>query len=198
MREPPSDDAPSPRAAEALRAFLVALGLPVDADPELRDTPDRVARAFRDELLDGYRSEPRDALVDALPSASEALVAVTHVAYASVCPHHMLPSTGVAHVGYLPGGRIVGLGSIVRLIEICAHRMVLQETLGQRIADALVEHLGARAAGVVLDASHTCMIARGERQHGAPVVTQSFAGAWRHDVAARGELLHAVTLGARR
>ncbi len=198
MRAPPPDDAPPSRAAEALRAFLVALDLPVDADPELRDTPARVARAFREELLDGYRCDPRDVLLETLPSASEALVAITHVAYSSVCPHHMLPSTGLAHVGYLPGGRIVGLGGIVRLIEVCAHRMVLQETLGQRIADALVEHLGARAAGVVLDASHTCMIARGERQHGSRVVTQSFSGAWRHDVVGRGELLHAVALGARR
>jgi len=198
VRAAHADDDPIARAAAAMRAFLVALDLPVDTDPELRDTPERVARAWRDELLDGYNATPREALVDALPSESEGLVSLAQITYTSVCPHHLLPSAGVAHVGYLPGGRIVGLGSVVRLVEICAHRLVLQETLGQQVADALVEHLGARAAGVVLDASHACMVTRGERQHEARVVTQSFSGAWRHDVGARAEFLHAVTLGARR
>ena len=181
-----------------MRAFLVALDVPVDADPELRDTPELVARAWRDELLEGYGTDAREALADALPSTSEGLVTLTEIRYTSVCPHHLLPSTGVAHVGYLPGGRIVGLGNLVRLVELNAHRLVLQETLGQRVADAMVEHLGARAAGVVLDASDSCMIARGERQHDARVVTQSFAGEWRHDVARRAEFLQSVAIGARR
>ncbi len=198
MRSPLPDDESLKRAAEAMRAFLVALDVPVDADPELRDTPERVARAWRDELLEGYFSDAREALADALPSTSDALVTLTEIRYASLCPHHLLPSTGVAHVGYLPAGRIVGLGNLVRLVELHARRLVLQETLAQRIADALVEHLGARAAGVVLDASHTCMITRGERQHDARVVTQSFAGEWRHDVARRAEFLQSVTIGARR
>ncbi len=197
MRDAPSDDRIH-RAAEALRAFLVALDLPVDRDPELRDTPMRVARAFADELLDGYARDPATPLADALPSESGELVMLGNITYASVCPHHLLPSTGLAHVGYLPGGRIVGLGALVQVVEVCAHRLVLQETLGQQIAAALVTHLGARAAGVVLEASHQCMVARGERQHGSRVVTQSFAGAWRDDVAARAEFLHAVTLGTRR
>ncbi len=195
MRAPPPPADPIARASAALREFLVALELPIGSDPELRETPERVARAFYDELLDGYRTDPAAPLADALPSSSDGLVALTHITYASVCPHHLLPSSGVAHVGYLPGGRIVGLGSIVRLVEVCAHRLVLQETLGQRIADALVEHLGARAAGVVLDASHLCMVARGERQAAARVVTQSFAGAWREGPAGRAEFLHAVSVG---
>ncbi len=195
MSDPGATDDPVTRAAAAVRAFLAALELPLDDDPELRETPERVARAFYDELLEGHRADPAAVLADALPSPSENLVALTNVTYSSVCPHHLLPSQGVAHVGYLPGGRIVGLGALVRLIEVCAHRLVLQEALGQRIADALVDHLGARAAGVVLDASHQCMAARGERRPGARVVTQSFAGAWRADPSARGEFLRAVPPG---
>lgn len=185
-------DDPTDEAARAVRAFLHALALPVDDDPELRDTPARVARAFADELLDGYRRDPAAALAGALPSASRDLVALRGVRYVSVCPHHLLPAEGVAAVGYLPGGRIVGLGDIVQLVETLAHRLVLQETLGAQIADALVAHLGARAGGVVLVARHACLSLRGERQGDAAVVTQSFAGAWRDDATARAEFLLAV------
>lgn len=185
-------DDPTDEAARAVRAFLHALSLPVDDDPELRDTPARVARAFADELLDGYRRDPAAALAGALPSASRDLVALRGIRYVSVCPHHLLPAEGVAAVGYLPGGRIVGLGDIVQLVEALAHRLVLQETLGAQIADALVAHLGARAAGVVLVARHACLSLRGERQGDAAVVTQSFAGAWRDDATARAEFLLAV------
>lgn len=187
MRDDPTDE-----AARAVRAFLQALSLPVDDDPELRDTPARVARAFADELLDGYRRDPAQALAGALPSASRDLVALRGIRYVSVCPHHLLPAEGVAAVGYLPGGRIVGLGDIVQLVEALAHRLVLQETLGAQVADALVAHLGARAAGVVLVARHACLSLRGERQGDAAVVTQSFAGAWRDDATARAEFLLAV------
>lgn len=178
-------------AARAMRDFIAAVGAPVSADPELAGTPERVARAFIDELLDGYRADPAVILGDALASTESGLIAVNGIAYASVCPHHLLPSLGRAHVGYLPGGRIVGIGTLVRLVEAYAHRMVLQEALGQHIADALVAHLGARAAGVILDAQHLCLAARGERQQGARVVTQAFAGVWRDDPIARAEFLAA-------
>lgn len=190
MREDPTAE-----AARAVRAFLHALSLPVDGDAELRGTPERVARAFADELLDGYRRDPAAALAGALPSASRDLVAVRGIRYVSVCPHHLLPAQGVAAVGYLPGGRIVGLGDLAQLVETLAHRLVLQETLGAQIAEALVTHLGARAAGVVLDARHACLSLRGERQADASVVTQSFAGAWRDDATLRAEFLRAVSPG---
>lgn len=182
-------------AARAMRDFLAAVGAPVDRDPELAGTPERVARAFIDELLDGYRADPAAVLGDALPTTETGLIAVNGIAYASVCPHHLLPSLGVARVGYLPGGRIVGIGALVRLLESFAHRMVLQEALAQQVADALVTHLGARAAGVVLDAQHLCLAARGERQAGARVVTQAFAGVWRDDPVARAEFVAATRVG---
>lgn len=182
-------------AARSMRAFLLALGLPVDDDPELAGTPERVARAFRDELLDGYRRDPAAALSAALPSTETGLVVVTGVRYASVCPHHLLPAWGVAHLGYLPGGRVVGLGALVEVLTAYAHRLVLQETLGRQVAVALVAHLGARAGAVVLDAQHACLCARGEREGAARVVTHSYAGQWVDDAAGRAEFLHAVSMG---
>jgi GTP cyclohydrolase I len=179
-------------AAQALRAFLLALGLPVDADPELSGTPERAARAWRDEFLDGYRHTPAAVLAEALPSSERSLVVLADVTFTTMCPHHLLPSVGRATLGYLPGGRIVGLGALVQLVECFAHRLVLQETLGRQIADALVERLGARAGGVVLEGRHACLSQRGERQAAAVVVTQSFAGRWADDVAARREFLDAA------
>lgn len=186
---------PAPDPARAVRDLLVGLGVDVDGDPELRGTPERVARVWRDELLAGYQVDPAALLADALATDERGLVTVTRITYASVCPHHLLPSWGVAHVGYLPGGRIVGIGTIVRLVDACARRLVLQETLGRQIAEALVAHLGARAAGVALDAAHACLSTCGERQAGARVVTHGFAGAWRDDVAGRYEFLRALPAG---
>jgi GTP cyclohydrolase IA len=181
----------------AMRDFLRALGQPVDEDPELRETPERVAQAFYDELLSGSRAHVADALADTLPTTEPGMVVLTNIAYATMCPHHLLPSTGVAHIGYLPGQHIVGIGALVRLVEVLSRRLTLQEAMGQRIADALVTYVGARASGVVLDASHMCMVARGERQTGARMVTQSFAGEWLLDVNARSEFQGAVSMGRR-
>jgi len=186
---------PVDEAARSMRAFLVALGLPVDDDPELAGTPERVARAYRDELLDGYRRDPAACLAAALPSRETGLVVVTGIRYASVCPHHLLPSWGSGHLGYLPDGKVVGLGSLVDVLTALAHRLVLQETLGRQVAEALHTHLGARAAGVVLDAQHACLCARGERESAARVVTHSYAGTWASDPLGRAEFLQAVSHG---
>lgn len=185
-------------ATEALRLFLRALGLPVDDDPELSGTPARAARAWRDELLDGYRRSPGDVLAEALPSSERSMVVLANVAFSSMCPHHLLPCVGRAAVGYLPGGRIVGLGALVQLVECFAHRLVLQETLGRQVAEALVDHLGARAAGVVIEGRHACLSQRGERQADGVVVTHAFAGRWSDEPAARREFLDAVAQAAGR
>ncbi len=174
-----------------MREFLRLLGVPLD-DPELAGTPERAARAYRDELLDGYQGSVQAVLSESLPTRDSGLVVVTRIPYASLCPHHFLPSSGYADVGYLPGGRVVGLGVLVRLVNTLAHRLILQESLGMELADALVTHLGARASGVVLRARHGCLADRGERASDARVVTQSYAGQWSQDPVARAEFLHAV------
>jgi GTP cyclohydrolase I len=184
----------APAAAEAIERFLDALGLPaaVRRSSDLSETPARVAEAWVGDLVDGYRVDPAAVLAEGSPSASRDLVAVTGIEFHSVCPHHLLPSRGVAHVGYLPGGRVVGFGQIVRLVDALAHRLVLQEDLARHVAEALVQHLGARGAGCVLDAEHLCLTVRGERRAGARVYAESYAGAMARESRLRCRFLAAI------
>lgn len=175
---------PSPAAAaDAVGRFLDALALPPDvrASGELAQTPRRVAEAWIEDLLDGYRRDPAEALAGAIPSRSRDLVAVTGIDFHSVCPHHLLPSRGVAHVAYVPGDRIAGFGQIVQLVDALAHRFVLQEDLARSIADALVRHLGARGAACILDAEQLCMTVRGGRRPHARAHADAFLGVMDRD-----------------
>ena len=174
-------------AADAVARFLDALDLPAEvrAGPDLVDTPRRVAETWAEDLLDGYRSDPAELLRATIPSAGNDLVAVTGIDYHSVCPHHMLPSRGVAHVGYLPGGRVVGFGQIVKLVDCLAHRLVLEEDLARQVAEALVRHVGARGAACVLEAEQLCMTVRGGRRSRARAHAEAFTGALARDGAAR-------------
>jgi GTP cyclohydrolase I len=174
-------------AADAIDRFLDALGLPPDARgaEDLAGTPRRVAEAWLEDLVDGYGREPAELLAGAIPSAGRDLVAVTGIDFHSVCPHHLLPSRGVAHVAYLPGGRVVGFGQIVKLVDALAHRLVLEEDLARQIADALVEHVGARGAACVLEAEQLCLTVRGERRVRARAHAEAWAGALAKDGPAR-------------
>ena len=178
-------------AADAIDRFLDALALPpeVRASQDLEGTPRRVAQAWLEDLVDGYRRSPAEILADAIPSSSRDLVAVTGIAFHSVCPHHLLPSRGVAHVAYLPGGKVVGFGQLVRLVDALAHRLVLQEDLARAIADALVAHLGARGAACLIDAEQLCMTVRGEKRAAARAHADAWAGALARDGAARRRFL---------
>ena len=180
--------------AGAVAEFLDALGLPaaVRGSAELAGTPARVAQAWTEELLDGYGAEPAAILAQGSGSEARALVALTGIEYHSVCPHHLLPSRGVAHVGYLPGGKLVGFGQLVQLVDALAHRLVLQEDLAQQVAAALVEHLGARGAGCVLEAEHLCLTVRGERRTQARAHAEGWAGVMAREPGARRGLLRAV------
>jgi len=188
-----------PRAARAIDDFLRAIGAPLGRDPELAETGRRVAEAFALDLLSGYAADPAEILAEATSSAARGLVVVTDLAAATICPHHLLPAMGRVHVGYLPGEHVVGLGAIGRLVDCFSRRLALQEDIGQQIADSLVTHLGARAAGVGIDFVQACVAARGERRHDARAYTLAFAGAYVDDVALRAELVHAFpAAGARR
>jgi GTP cyclohydrolase IA len=193
--------APSPaRAAAAVARFLDALGLPDDVrrSADLAGTPARVAEAWLGDLVDGYRREPAEVLAESMRSPARELVVLTGIEFHSMCPHHLLPSRGVAHVAYLPGGRLVGFGQLARLVDVLAHRLVLQEDLARGVAAALVEHLGARGAGCVLDAEHLCLSARGERQAGARAHAEAFAGALAREGAPRRRFLDAIARSAGR
>jgi GTP cyclohydrolase I len=121
---------------------------------------------------------------------------VTRVATTTICPHHLVPASGVTHVGYWPSDGVVGLGAIARLVDCYSRRLALQEDLGQQIVDALVTHLGARAAGAVVDLSPACMTARGERRHESRAVTTAWGGAAIADAALRSEMLSALAVSA--
>ncbi len=164
------------RAARAIEEFLDALGLPIADDPELEGTGPRVAQAFAEDLLTGYAEDPAAILRDTTATQTPGPVLVTDIPTTTVCPHHLMPASGVAHVGYLPGERVVGFGALGRLVQCHARRLALQEDIAHRVVEDLVEHLGARAAVCSLSLTPTCMTARGGRAHGAIATTLASAG----------------------
>ena len=173
-------------ARTAIRDFLRALGHDPDKSAELRETPERVVDAFADELLSGYGKNLRELSTkdSAAAGPSPSLILVRDIAVATVCPHHLMPALGRANVLYRPGARVLGLGVIARLVDACARRLVLQETIGEDVASALVEHAGARGALCEITLVHGCLSARGAQQSGASVTT----------VAKRGELSESEAL----
>jgi GTP cyclohydrolase IA len=174
-------------AERAAAAFLDALGATTPAA-----TPGRMARAYA-ELL-----SPRSFDLTTFPNdeAYDELVLARDIPVRSVCEHHMLPFVGVAHVGYLPDERILGLSKLARVVELHAHRPQVQERLTTQVADWLHTHLRPRGVGVVVEAEHACMTLRGVRAAGTTTITSSVRGAVRDDPRSRAEFL-ALTTGGR-
>lgn len=166
------------KAAAAIEAFLEALGHPASSDPELRETGARVAEAYLDELLVGYKMSPAAILKETCGVDGDAggVVVLANVQTTVMCPHHLLPATGVVHVGYLPGDALVGLGALGKLVQCHARRLALQEDVCRDIARSLVLHAGARAAGCMADLAPQCVRARGDCQAQARSVTVGWAG----------------------
>jgi GTP cyclohydrolase IA len=176
---PKLDLAAAERAAGAL---LEALGLPL-ASEAMTETPRRMAHALAEMLT----APPFDFTTFANTEAYDELVLVEDIPVHSVCEHHVLPFTGVAHVGYLPGERILGLSKFARLVDFVARRPQTQERMTMQIADHLQTHLDPRGLGVVIEAQHTCMSLRGARAAGTTTVTSALRGHLRDDPAARAE-----------
>jgi GTP cyclohydrolase I len=187
-------DASPAAAAAAVSLFLDAMGLPpeVRRSEALALTPRRVAQAWLGDLLDGYGRDPAEILAGAIPSRERDLVAVTGIDFHSICPHHLLPSRGVAHVAYVPGDRIAGFGQIVQLVDALAHRFVLQEELARGVAEALMRHLGARGAACILDAEQLCMTVRGGRRPRAGAHADAFLGTLARDERLQRRFLRSV------
>lgn len=177
-----------PRIEAAVREILLAIGDDPDRDG-LRDTPQRVARSYA-ELFAGLSQDPADVIGTTFDVSHEELVLVKDIEVASCCEHHLLPFTGVAHVGYIPqkGGRVAGLSKIARLVDVYARRPQVQERLTTQIAEAMVEHLRARGVIVVVEAEHSCMTLRGVRKPGSKTVTSAVRGVLR-DSATRAEAM---------
>jgi len=177
-----------PRIAAAVREILAAIGEDPDRDG-LLDTPERVARAWG-ELVGGYGRDAEELLGTTFDIAHDEMVLVKDIEVVSLCEHHLLPFTGVAHVAYIPSadGRVTGLSKLARLVELYARRLQVQERLTTQIADALVEHLQARGVIVVIEAEHLCMTMRGVRKPGARTITSAVRGQLR-DPATRSEAM---------
>ena len=171
-------------AVQAAADLLVALGLPL-GKTGMEETPRRMAMAYAEMLTvpDFDQTTFRN------DEDYDELVLVEDIPVQSLCEHHMLPFTGVAHIGYLPGQRILGLSKFARLVEFYSRRPQTQERLTKQIADHLHHHLEARGTGVVIEASHSCMSLRGARAVGARTVTSTLYGDLRDNPALRGEFL---------
>jgi len=179
------------RAENAVRELLLAIG--EDPDREgLRDTPGRVARAYQ-EIFAGLRQRPEDVLTTTFDLNHDELVLVKDIPMVSACEHHLLPFTGAAHVGYIPGehGRITGLSKLARLVDVYAKRPQVQERLTTQIADALMDILEARGAIVVVEAEHLCMTMRGVHKPGSKTVTSAVRGSM-HNAATRAEAMSLI------
>jgi GTP cyclohydrolase I len=169
-------------AADAVRHLLVALGQDVDS-AHLQDTPRRVAAAYAELLT----PEPFTLTTFPNDGGYDELVLVRDVPFRSLCEHHLLPFHGVAHIGYLPADRIVGLSKLARVVEHYGRGLQVQERLTQQIADCLEQHLRPNGVAVVLEADHSCMSARGVRAVGARTVTSALRGLHRERPATRQE-----------
>jgi len=179
-RQRPHRDLAAAERAAAL--FLAALGIDLDADG-LADTPGRMARAYA-EL---FSSAPLRLTTFANDEGYDELVLARGIPIRSVCEHHLLPFVGVAHVGYLPGERILGLSKLARVVELFAHGTQVQERLTKQVADWLTQHLHPKGVGVVIEAEHLCMTLRGVQAAGATTVTSALTGTLRDDPRSRTE-----------
>ncbi len=180
------------RAEAAIRELLYAIGEDPDRDG-LRDTPARVARAYR-EMFSGLYIDPDTVLNTMFDEDHDELVIVKEIPMYSTCEHHLVSFHGVAHVGYIPGddGRVTGLSKIARLVDLYAKRPQVQERLTSQIADALVNKLNPRGVIVVVEAEHLCMAMRGVRKPGAITTTSAVRGQFKRNAASRAEALDLI------
>lgn len=183
----PYDEA---RAAAAVRELLLALG--EDPDREgLKETPARVARAFK-ENFEGLWKSPEEVLTTTFDIGHEELVIIRDIEVFSHCEHHLTPFHGVAHVGYIPRGKITGLSKVARLVDLFARRPQVQERLTTQIADAMVKILDPMGVIVIIDCEHLCMSMRGVRKSQARTTTSAVRGVLR-DPATRAEAISLIT-----
>ncbi len=179
------------RIEVAVREILEAVGEDPDRDG-LLETPARVARMYA-EMFAGLRYDAGRHLAKVFNEQYDEIVLVRDMTFHSMCEHHLLPFTGVAHIAYLPNGAVVGLSKLARLVDEVARRPQVQERMTQTIADLMEERLGARGVAVVLEATHSCMTIRGIKKPGSLCLTSAMRGAFRDDPKSRAEVLELIT-----
>jgi GTP cyclohydrolase IA len=180
------------RVVAAVREILIGIGEDPDRDG-LRDTPERVARAYA-EMFSGLRQQPESVLATVFDMGHDEFVLVKDIEVWSCCEHHLVPFTGVAHVGYIPSreGKITGLSKIARLVDLYSKRPQVQERLTTQIADAINRILEPRGVIVVIECEHLCMTMRGVRKPGSKTITSAVRGQLRN-AATRAEAMGLIT-----
>lgn len=172
---------------DAVRTILTAVG----EEPRragLLETPRRVARMYA-EMFSGLRSDPARHLRVTFPEQYDELVLVRDIQFTSMCEHHLLPFSGVAHIGYIPNGRVTGLSKLARVVEEVARRPQVQERMTQTIADMIESELATSGCAVVVQAEHSCMAIRGIRKQGSSTITSALRGVFKSNPSSRAEVL---------
>lgn len=184
----------APYDRERVKAAVSELIEAIGEDPEregLRDTPRRIADMY-EEILAGMHVDPREMLSVRFGEGHDEMVLLRDIPFYSLCEHHFLPFHGIAHVGYIPNGGVVGISKLARVVELFAKRPQLQERLTSQIADCIVEVLQPAGAGVVVEAEHLCMTMRGIRKPGSRMVTSAMRGSFKDNEVSRAEFLSLV------
>lgn len=179
---------------EAIQAAVRTILRAVGEDPErpgLLETPRRVAKMYA-EMFAGLHQDPARHLEVTFPEEYDELVLVRDIPFTSMCEHHLLPFTGVAHVGYLPDGRVTGLSKLARVVEEVARRPQVQERMTQTVAEMIEERLGSKGVAVVVQAEHSCMSIRGIKKHGSSTVTSALRGLFKTNQSSRAEVLSLI------
>ena len=178
------------RVARAVREILMAVG----EDPNregLRETPDRVARMYA-EMFQGLHQDAHVHLRKFFTEKYDEVVLVRDIGFCSMCEHHLLPFTGLAHIGYMPNGRVVGLSKLARVVESVARRPQVQERMTEEIANLLVEELDAKGVAVIVEASHSCMTIRGVKKPDSLCVTSAMKGVFLTHLSSRSEIMQLI------
>lgn len=180
----------SARIERAVREILVAVG----EDPEregLRETPARIARMYA-EIFAGLDDDPARHLAVGFSEGHQEMVILRDIPFYSTCEHHLVPFHGIAHVGYIPRGRVTGLSKLARVVETLARRPQLQERLTSQVADTLMDTLDPSGVAIVIEAEHLCVTMRGVKKAGAKMVTSAVRGSFKGSAVTRAEFLSLV------
>ena len=179
------------KIARLVRDLLIELGEDVDREGLVK-TPERVAKALSF-LTYGYRANVQEVINQALfTETSGGMIIVKDIELYSLCEHHMLPFYGRCHIGYIPDGKVFGVSKLARLVDVFARRLQLQERLTEQISKVVMEQVGARGVGVMVEARHLCMMMRGVEKQNSVMITSSVLGSFREHLATREEFLTLV------
>ena len=179
-----------PAIKQAVRTILRAVGEDPDRDG-LVETPRRVAKMY-EEMFAGLHLDPARHLHVTFSEDYDELVLVRDIPFTSMCEHHLLPFTGVAHVGYVPQGRVTGLSKLARVVEEVARRPQVQERMTHTIAELIEKELKSTGVGVVIQAEHSCMSIRGIKKHGSSTITSALRGSLKSNMSSRSEFLSLI------